>query len=101
VATPLDQALAELSTVIDRAFAGAPQRVPRHSKKAVVIGSEVDRLTRSKSSPSLADLFLRKVGEAELVDAFGQRSLTADERPFGADFADRMPLCDTKHRLAV
>ena len=95
MAAHLDQALSEFSTPIDRAFAGAPHRVPRRSKEAVVIRSEVDRLMRPKSSPSLVDFFLKTVGEAELVDAIGHRSLTADERLFGADFADRMPRCDT------
>ena len=100
MATPLDQALSESSTLIDRAFARAlesllpRQRVPRRSKDAVVVGSEVDRLKRPKSSRSLVNFFLRTVGEAELVDAMGYRSSTADECPFGADFADRMLLCD-------
>ena len=101
MATPLDQALSEFSTLIDRPFAGALQRVPRRSKEAVVVGSEVDRLTPPKSSPSLVDLFLKTVGEAELVDAIGHRSLTADECPSGTDFADRMRLLRCQHRLAV
>jgi hypothetical protein len=92
---PLGPNPIRISTLMERAVAGVPQRVPRQSKEAVVIASEVDRLTGPKRSPSLADLFLRTVGEAELVDAIGHRSLTADERPFSADFADRMPLCDT------
>jgi hypothetical protein len=94
-ATPLGQVLSESSALIDRSLAGALQRVPRRSKEAVVIEPEADWLTRPKSGPSLADFFLRTIGEAELVDAIGDRSLATDERPFGADFADRMPLGDT------
>jgi prevent-host-death family protein len=85
---PLHEARAEFSKLIDRALAGEPQRVTRHGKEAVMIVSEADWLARPKSAPTLADLFLKTIGEAELVDAIGDRSWAKDERPLGADFVD-------------
>ena len=85
---PLHEARSEFSKLIDRALAGEPQRVTRHGKEAVVIVSETDWLARPKSAPTLSDLFLKTIGEAELVDAIGDRSCAKDERPLGADFVD-------------
>jgi len=85
---PLHEARSEFSKLIDRALAGEPQRVTRHGKEAVVIVSEADWLARPKSAPTLADLFLKTIGETELVDAISDRSWATDERPFGVDFAD-------------
>jgi len=85
---PLHEARSEFSKLIDRALAGEPQRVTRHGKEAVVIVSEADWLARLKSAPTLTDLFLKTIGETELVDAISDRSWATDERPLGADFAD-------------
>jgi len=85
---PLHEARSEFSKLIDRALAGEPQRVTRHGKEAVVIVSEADWLARPKSAPTLTDLFLKTIGEAELVDAISDRSWATDERSLGADFAD-------------
>jgi prevent-host-death family protein len=83
---PLHEARSEFSKLIDRALAGEPQRVTRHGKEAVVIVSEADWLARPKSAPTLTDLFLKTIGETELVDAISDRSWATDERPLGADF---------------
>jgi prevent-host-death family protein len=64
----------EFSNLIDRALAGEPQRATRHGKEAVVIVSEADWPARPESSPTPADLFLKTIGEAELVDAIVDRS---------------------------
>jgi prevent-host-death family protein len=71
---PLYEARSEFSKLVDRALAGEPQRVTRHGKEAVVIVSEADWFPRPKNSPALADLFLKTIGEAELVDAIAGRS---------------------------
>ena len=60
---PLHQARAKFSTLVERALKGEPQRVTRHGKDAVIIIAEAAWNERPKSAPTLADLFLKTVGE--------------------------------------
>ena len=84
----LYEARSEFSNLIDRAPAGGPRR----GKETAVVASKANWLARPKSLPILADLFVKTKGEAEWVGAIGDRCWATDERPFGADFADRMPM---------
>jgi len=86
----LHEARSEFSKLIDPTLAGEPRRVTWHGGAA--IASEAHWLAPPKSLPTLADLFLKTKGEAELVGAIGDRWWATDERPFGADFADRLPI---------
>ena len=87
---PLHEARSKLSTLIERALTGEPQRVTRHGKEAVVIVSEEAWQTRHKSAPTLADLFARTIGaDAEgFADVIGREPWAKDERPLGADFSE-------------
>ncbi len=85
---PLNEARSQLSSLIDRALAGEPQRVTRHCKDAVVIVSEAEWDNRPKSASTLADLMLETIGKGEVAAAIGDRSWYKDERPLGADFSD-------------
>jgi len=88
----LSEARSEFSKLIDRTLAGELRRVTRHGKKTAVIAFETNWLKRPKRLPTLADLFLKTKGKAELVGAIGGRWWATDEHPFGADFAGRMPM---------
>jgi prevent-host-death family protein len=87
---PLHEARAKLSTLIERALKGRPQRVTRHGKEAVVIVSEEVWNARPKSAPTLADLFVKTVGaDAKgFTDVLGRQHWAKDKRALGADFAD-------------
>jgi antitoxin Phd len=85
---PLHEARAKLSTLIERALKGEPQRVTRHGKEAVIIIAEKAWSERPKSAPTLADLLLKTVGE----DARGfadvlSKPWAKDKRRLGADFS--------------
>ena len=85
---PLHEARSKLSTLIERALKGEPQRVTRHGKEAVIIVAEEAWNDRPKSAPTLADLFLKTVGEdqAGFTDVLGRKRWAKDKRPLGADF---------------
>ena len=87
---PLHEARSKLSTLIERALKGEPQRVTRHGKEAVIIVSEGAWNERPKSAPTLADLFLKTVGEDArgFTDVLGRKPWGRDKRPLGADFAE-------------
>ena len=87
---PLHEARSKLSTLIERALKGQPQRVTRHGKEAVVIVSESTWNARPKSAPTLADLLVKTIGaDAKgFADLLGQRRWAKDKRALGADFAE-------------
>lgn len=87
---PLHEARSKLSTLIERALNGEPQRVTRHGKKAVVIVSEEAWNARPKSAPTLADLLVKTIGADEkgFTDILGRQSWAKDERTLGEDFAE-------------
>ena len=86
---PLHEARSKLSTLIERALKGEPQRVTRHGKEAVVIVSEEAWNARPKRAPTLADLFVKTIGaDAQgSADVLERQPWAKDERAFGADFA--------------
>jgi len=87
---PLHEARSKLSTLVERALKGEPQRVTRHGKEAVVIVSEKTWNARPKSAPTLVDLFVKTIGADPegFRDVFGRRRWAKDERALGADFAE-------------
>jgi prevent-host-death family protein len=87
---PLHEARSKLSTLMARALKGQPQRVTRHGKEAVVIVSEQAWIARSKSVPTLADLFHKTIGADPqgFADVFERRPWAKDERPLGTEFAE-------------
>jgi prevent-host-death family protein len=85
---PLNEARSQLSTLIDRALAGEPQRVTRHGKDAVVIVSEAEWAKQSEKTSTLADLLLDTIGKGGVADAIGNRTWYKSERPLGVDFTD-------------
>jgi prevent-host-death family protein len=86
---PLHEARSRLSTLVERALGGEPQRVTRHGKEAVVIVSEKAWNARPKSAPTLVDLFVKTIGAdpAGFADVFGRRRWAKDKRTLGSDFA--------------
>jgi prevent-host-death family protein len=86
---PLHEARSKLSTLIERALKGEPQRVTRHGKEAVVIVAEEAWNARPKSARTLADLFVKTIGaDAEgFADVLERQPWAKDERALGADFA--------------
>ena len=86
---PLHEARSKLSALIERALKGEPQRVTRHGKEAVIIIAEEAWNERPKSAPTLADLFLKTVGEDTrgFGDVLGRKRWAKDKRQLGADFA--------------
>ena len=86
----LHQARAKLSTLIGRALKGEPQRVTRHGKEAVIIVSEDDWKERPKSAPTLADLFLKTVGQDPqgFSDVLGRKRMGKQKRTLGKDFTE-------------
>ena len=87
---PLHEARSKLSTLIERALKGQPQRVTRHGKEAVVIVSEATWNARPKSAPTLADLLVKTVGAdaKDFADLLGRQRWAKDKRALGADFAE-------------
>jgi prevent-host-death family protein len=87
---PLHEARSKLSTLIERALKGEPQRVTRHGKKAVIIVSEEAWSARPKSASTLVDLFLKTVGADTrgFDDALGRQPWAKDKRELGAEFAE-------------
>jgi prevent-host-death family protein len=87
---PLHQARSKLSTLIDRALKGEPQRVTRHGKEAVVIVSEASWSERDQSVTTLADLFAKTVGSDSrgFSDVLGGSRWAKDKRSLGAEFAE-------------
>ncbi len=86
---PLHEARSKLSSLVDRALKGEPQRVTRHGKEAVFIVAEDAWNTRRKSGPTLADLFVKTIGADPrgFADIIGQQPWAKDERPLGEEFA--------------
>jgi antitoxin Phd len=86
---PLHEARSKLSTLVERALKGEPQRVTRHGKEAVVIVSEKTWNARPKCAPTIADLLAKTIGaDAQgFADVVGRQRLTKDKRPLGAEFA--------------
>jgi antitoxin Phd len=87
---PLHEARSKLSTLIERALKGQPQRVTRHGKEAVVIVSEKTWNARPKSAPTIADLMVKTLGaDAQgFADVLGRQRWAKDKRALGAEFAD-------------
>jgi antitoxin Phd len=87
---PLHEARSKLSTLIERALKGEPQRVTRHGKEAVVIVSEQAWSARSKSASTLADLFVKTIGADPrgFDDVVGRQPWAKDKRALGAEFAE-------------
>jgi antitoxin Phd len=87
---PLHEARSKLSTLVQRALKGEPQRITRHGKEAVVIISEKAWNARPKSAPTLVDLFAQTIGADPkgFADIFGCRRWAKDERALGSDFAE-------------
>jgi len=87
---PLHEARSKLSTLIERALKGKPQRVTRHGKEAVIIVSEADWNARPKSAPTLADLFVKTIGaDAQgFADVLKRQTWGKDKPSLGTDFAE-------------
>ncbi len=87
---PLHEARSKLSTLIERALNGEPQRVTRHGKQSVVIVSEKAWNARPRSAATLADLFARAIGaDAQgFSDILTRRRGAKDKRALGADFSE-------------
>lgn len=82
--TPVSEARAEFSKLIDRAINGEPQRVTRYDKEAVIIVSEAE-WDKRRLEPSGLGTKLSKIAELLYPD-----DLTSDrpwkERELGRDF---------------
>jgi prevent-host-death family protein len=87
---PLHEARSKLSTLVDRALKGQPQRITRHGKAAVVVVSEDAWNARPKSAATLADLFAKTIGADPqgFADVLGKARWSGNKREFGADFVD-------------
>jgi prevent-host-death family protein len=87
---PLHQARSKLSTLIDRALKGEPQRVTRHGKEAVFIVSEAAWGERTNNGTTLADLFTKTIGgdARGFSDVLGRVRWTKDKRALGSDFTE-------------
>ena len=86
--TPIHQARASLSELVDRALAGEPQRITRHGRDAVVMVSEAE-WSRGPGKPAtlgalLADFARDKGFSPEDFD----RPWTREGRELGADFTE-------------
>lgn len=78
---PINKARANLSKLIERALAGEPQRVTRYGKEAVIIISEQEWQSRSRSAPTLGALLARYARSRKLGKDITDRPWT--ERPLG------------------
>lgn len=69
--TPLNEARADFSKLVERALAGEPQRVTRYGKEAVVIVAEEVWQSCARSAPTLGALLAqhaRSASAAEISD---------------------------------
>ena len=82
---PLSQARAEFSKLVERALAGEPQRITRHGQEAVIIVSEQQWSTRSRSAATLGALLAQYARGGQLSDPISDRPWK--ERPLGLDVA--------------
>lgn len=87
---PLHEARSKLSSLIDRALKGEPQRVTRHGKEAVFIVAEEAWNARPKGASTLAELFVKTIGaDAQgFADVVGREPWAKDERALGDEFAE-------------
>lgn len=90
---PLNEARAEFSKLFDRALAGEPQRVTRNGQEAVMIVSEKEWRTRTRSAPSLGDLLARHAREGTMADTIAKRPWK--DRPLRPEFKQGVYLPDT------
>ncbi len=81
---PINEARAKFSRLVERALAGEPQRITRYGKEAVVIVSEADWLSRSRSAPTLGHLLARYANAGLLAEDMMDRPWK--DRPLGVDF---------------
>ena len=81
--SPITQARARFSRLVERALAGEPQRVTRYGKEAVVIVSESEWQARGRSAPTLGALIARHARAGMLDTDITDRPWS--ERPLGAD----------------
>jgi prevent-host-death family protein len=82
---PLNEALAEFSKLVERAFAGEPQRVICNGEEAVVIVSEHEWRARCRSAPTLGALLAQHARAGNFSEPATDRPWK--ERPLGLDFA--------------
>jgi prevent-host-death family protein len=80
---PINAARAHLSKLVERALAGEPQRVTRYGKEAVVIVSEREWQSRTRSAPTLGALLARYARAGKLGEDITDRPWA--ERPLGVD----------------
>jgi prevent-host-death family protein len=80
---PINAARAHLSKLVERALAGEPQRVTRYGKEAVVIVSEREWQSRTRSAPTLGALLARYARAGKLGEDITARPWA--ERPLGVD----------------
>jgi prevent-host-death family protein len=80
---PINEARAHFSKLVERALAGEPQRVTRYGKEAVVIVSEQEWQTRSRSAPTLGALLAQHARAGTFREDVTDRPWK--ERPLGGD----------------
>jgi prevent-host-death family protein len=83
---PLNSTRSNFSRVFDRALAGEPQRVTRYGKEAVIIVSEAEWATRSKSAPNLGEFLARFAENVGFDDTAFDKSDFKNDRQLGVDF---------------
>jgi antitoxin Phd len=82
---PLNEARADFSKLVDRALAGQPQRITRYGREAVIVVSEADWTSRSRSAATLGALLAQHAREGSLGPDATDRPWI--DRPLGSDFA--------------
>jgi len=82
--TPLNEAHATLSKLVDRALAGEPQRVTRYGNEAVVIVSEAEWLARTRGAPTLGALLAQFASAGRAIEYIVDRPWK--DRALGLDF---------------
>lgn len=82
--TPLNEARADFSKLVDRALAGEPQRITRYGKEAVIVVSEAAWEARNQSAPTLGALLAQHARAGTLGDDMFDRPWK--DRLLGADF---------------
>ena len=80
----LNEARAEFSKLVERALAGEPQRVTRYGKEAVVIVSEDEWRSRSRTAATLGALLAQHARGGRMTESITER--TWKERPLGSEF---------------
>lgn len=70
---PLNEARADFLKLVERAFAGEPQRVTRYGKEAVIIVSEAEWQARTREAPTFGALLAQFAAAGHATEDISDR----------------------------